>query len=232
MSTPGPRRTGVVTNGSEGRDHSAVERGFFDHAVKDPIATPAAHLAMREAAAALMEEHGCNDSDAAGRFGPLSEAVKVKGAVALARISHHGMRLDVERLEGTRAGLERRLEGQLDELLREPAYQGLLRFDGRGQVILTEKGRRPGVSDDRLRELLERAAGGVAAETGRRAIIPRTAKGKISLKAEDREDLAPFHPLIHAWIELSKTTKLLQFFRILDGPVVHPRYTTIRERVA
>ena len=41
-----------------GRDWTGVERGFFDYAIKDPIATLATYLAMSEGAANLMEAHG------------------------------------------------------------------------------------------------------------------------------------------------------------------------------
>ena len=41
-----------------GRDWAGVERGFFDYAIKDPIATLAAYTAMRREAVGLMEDHG------------------------------------------------------------------------------------------------------------------------------------------------------------------------------
>jgi hypothetical protein len=45
-----------------GRDWAAVERGFFDYAVKDPIATLAVYHAMRAEAIELMEAHGYDPS--------------------------------------------------------------------------------------------------------------------------------------------------------------------------
>jgi hypothetical protein len=45
-----------------GRDWAAVERGFFDYAVKDPIATLAAYHPMRAEAIKLMEAHGYDPS--------------------------------------------------------------------------------------------------------------------------------------------------------------------------
>ena len=45
-----------------GRDWAAVERGFFDYAVKDPIATLAAYHPMRAEAIQLMEAHGYDPS--------------------------------------------------------------------------------------------------------------------------------------------------------------------------
>jgi hypothetical protein len=45
-----------------GRDWATVERGFFDYAVKDPIATLAAYRPMRAEAIKLMEAHGYDPS--------------------------------------------------------------------------------------------------------------------------------------------------------------------------
>ena len=70
--------------------------------------------------------------------------------------------------------------------------------------------------------MLASAADEVSRDSGRPFAAPRTPKGLVSLKAEEWEELAPFHPLVHAWIELGRTTKMLQFFRDLDGPVIHP----------
>ena len=72
--------------------------------------------------------------------------------------------------------------------------------------------------------MLASAADEVSRDSGRPFAAPRTPQGLVSLKAEEWEELAPFHPLVHAWIELGRTTKMLQFFRDLDGPVIHPSY--------
>ena len=45
-----------------GRDWAAVERGFFDYAVKEPIATLAAYHPIRAEAIKLMEAHGYDPS--------------------------------------------------------------------------------------------------------------------------------------------------------------------------
>jgi hypothetical protein len=210
-----------------GADWGAVDRGFFDYAVKDAIATRTAFEAMASEAFDVAEAHGQVDSGAVGTFGPLSEVVQVQGAIALSRVSFHGMHLDENRLGAVKEGLRRRRDELLAELEGEPAWQGVVRRDGKGDVVLTAKTRSPSLNQSRLRDLLEGAAAEVGRETGRPVEVPRTAKGGVSLKADDWEELAAFHPVVRHWIELGKVAKELQFFGGLKGAVVHPRYTSL-----
>jgi hypothetical protein len=165
--------------------------------------------------------------DAVERFGVLSEAVQVKGAIALDRVTRHGMHLDVGRLDRLRSGLVRRRDELTEGLEREPGWEGLVRRGRDGRVILTPKTRSPSLDQTRLRELLLSAAHAVEEDTGSRVEVPQTPTGKPSLRAEVWEELAPFHPGISTWLELSKVTKSLQFFGDLKGSVVHPRYTPL-----
>jgi hypothetical protein len=159
------------------------------------------------------------------RFGVLSEAIQVKGAIALAQITRNGMHVDEDRRDAIRAGLQQQLDALIAEIESERAWAGLLKRDRKGQLVLTDKGRAPSLSQTRLKEMLQDAAAAVAAETGRLVRVARTDKDNISLKADDWEDLAPFHPLVRIWLQLGKLTKELQFFNSVKGNVVHPRYT-------
>jgi hypothetical protein len=165
--------------------------------------------------------------DAVERFGPLTEAIQVKGAIALEQISRHGMRLDEVQLNAVRIGLRGRLDNLVADLEREPAWAGLLNRDRDGRLVLTEKGRVPSLSQNRLKELLQEAAEEVAGETGSPFTIPRTEKCNISLAAAEWEDLTTFHPLVCLWIELGRVSKSLQFFNNLTGTVLHPNYTPL-----
>jgi hypothetical protein len=162
--------------------------------------------------------------DAIERFGVLSEPIQVQGAIALAKISHDGMHLDVNRLDKAAAGLRRRVDDLVTELEVQPGGEGLFRRDREGGLVLTEKTRSPSLNQARLDSLLETAAAEVAADTGRPVKVSRTKTGKLSHAGEDWEEIAPFHPALTSWLELGKTTKLLGFFANLSEAVVHPRY--------
>ena len=210
-----------------GVDWSTVDPGFFDYAIKDPIATWATYQAMVGEAMDLMEAQAMIRPDALDRFGFLSEAIQIKASIFFAHCERQGMGLDPARLEVTQANLRRRLEELIALLATMPRCQDLFNRDRNGVIRRTPKGGGPSLSQARLRPLLEQAADAVAAETGRPVPVPRTATGKVSLAADDWEELAPFDPLVAAWIELGKTTKSLQFFSCLEGASINPRYTTL-----
>ena len=96
--------------------------------------------------------------DALERFGPLSEAIQVKGAIALARIARNGMHLDVDRLDGLRAQLDGGLTSQVAELLRRAPLRGPCGATATGRSSSRRRDGRPSLSQTRLRELLEQAA--------------------------------------------------------------------------
>jgi DNA polymerase family A len=162
--------------------------------------------------------------DALECFGPLTEAIQVKGAIALAMITHNGMHLDLARLDKVRTGLRQQVDALVVLLRADHTWADVLNCDRAGQVVLTAKGQTPSLKQNRLRELLQDVAAEVSGEGGACIRVPRTAKGQVSLRAEDWEELARYHPLVQTWLELVKATKALQFFGNLTDPVIHPRY--------
>ena len=165
--------------------------------------------------------------DAVERFGPLSEAIQVKGAIALAQITRNDLSLDTRQQLAVKDRLLEQRDDLVAVLVANPDWDGLLRRDRRGQIILTPSAQAPSLSQNRLRELLEDAAASVAEEAGRPVVIPRTESNKVSLAADDWEELGPFHPLVGTWLKLGKVAKSLQFFGNLTESVIHPQYTPL-----
>jgi hypothetical protein len=165
--------------------------------------------------------------DALDRFGLLSEAIQVKASITLATSGRRGVNVDQSRLDVIRANLLRRQEEAIAELAGLDREGNLFRLGRDGETVLTPKGKAPSLSQNWLRTLLEESAAAVAEDTGRPVPIPRTATGKVSLAADHWEEIAPFAPLVAAWIELGKVVKNLQCFGKLGGATVHPRYTTL-----
>jgi hypothetical protein len=216
-----------------GKDWAEVEEGFFAYAIKDPIVTYHTYRKMVLEAERLVDEHGRHSpdlhGDAIARFGLLTEAVQVKGAVALAAVSRAGMHLDPDRVRATESDLRARLGESLTTL--RPLCPGLFktRTDRKtGEVTLrvTAGSGAPSRSNAALQAELARASERIAQTTGRPPAIPRTKKG-LSQSVKVWAEHAGTDPFLRAWVGYEELSKLCQFFAGLRAPVVHPRYRVL-----
>jgi hypothetical protein len=207
-----------------GRDWAGAEEGFFTYAAKDAVAPLAAYEAMLPAARRLMERYPPACPADAARHGLLSEAVQVKGAVSLARVTARRMHLDRGRVGGVRDALLLRRQGHLGVLERDEAWRGVVKRGRDGSLLLTRKTGAPSLDQKRLHELLRRAAADDAAAAGVAAVVPLTAKGRVSERAEDWAHVASRNPLVSAWLGMVETTSQTKFVANLAGDVVHPKY--------
>jgi hypothetical protein len=206
-----------------GKDWATVERGFFEYAVRDPIATLAAYEAMIVEAAGIMASHGLDPVEVARQHGYLGENYQVKAAIALAAVTRIGIALDRSRVEVAEREHRDRIQGLVNSLITMPGCEGLFHHDRQGRMKLTQTGI-PSFRQDRLRELLVERAGRVAAEARIEVPLARTPSGRLSLKESDWAPFAPFDPFIRVWLELVGAAKACQFFAGLQGSVVHPKY--------
>jgi hypothetical protein len=218
-------------------DWGDVEEGFFEYAVKDPIVTYRAYLAMTGVAERIMQEHGYDPSmpldgryeirpDAVKQFGALSEQIQVKASVVLAHMTRKGMRLDGGRVEALLADCRRRLDVAHERILAD--YPGLIRLDRKGNVVRSKKTGAPSVVENHLRTLLVEAAARVKAGRGVEVPIPTTPTGKLSTSAKVLEPFASEHPLFVLWVEREKLGKSCEFLEGLRGSRVHPRYSVLK----
>jgi hypothetical protein len=219
-----------------GQDWNDVEEGFFAYAVKDPIVTFRAYLTMMDAAERIMREHGYDPHltlqdqhvirpDAIQRFGLLSEAVQVKGAISLAEVGRTGMHLREADVAALHADYQCRLNDLIAVFLRD--FPGLIKVDHKGNIQRNKKSGTPSVNETFLRRLLDQAADEVHQTTGVRIKVPRTPKGRVSTAAKEWVRHADRHPLFKLWVEREKVSKLCEFFGRLQGGKVHPRYNVL-----
>jgi hypothetical protein len=202
-----------------GMDWETVEDGFFSYAVKDAIVTKPTYLAIRKQAVKLAEEFGRHSADilpdARQRFGPLTEAVQVKKAIALAEITRNGMRVDL--------GWVRRTESELRQELHRAvtAAQGICKVyktDGAGNLVTSGKTRAPACVDADMRDHLKRIKEQIEKDTGSKLTIPNTKKG-ISRSVKVWADFAHLHPFLQHWIKAQGVAKLLQFFTLFEDHI-------------
>ena len=206
---------------------SDVPAGFFRLAIASAIAIRAAYEAIPPLAVAFTRVDGRGAPGGTLPHGPLSEAIQVKGAIALERIGRTPLHIDIDRVDRILQALRGRQAECVAEIERLPGGGGIFRRDAAGNLILTEKAGTPSSDEARLREALGAAAAEVAEDLGRRIEVPRNASGGHSLKRVDWEDLAPSHPLIRSWLDFRKGNVTIIFFNNLRAPFVHPRYNAL-----
>jgi hypothetical protein len=206
-----------------GRDWAEVEEGFFTYAIKDPIVTLHAYRRMIPIACGLMGgmRRISPDTrvDMIGRFGPLSETVQVKGAIALADLTRRGMHLDRELVQSTEEGLRRERDRAVDSL-RDlcPALFKVKRDRATGQIGLQYS--KTGAPAKHLKVL----QGQLAAIVDELDVsVPYTKRG-LSTSVKVWSEYVDLHPFLGGWIELEELSKLCQFFDGMREAVVHPRY--------
>jgi hypothetical protein len=203
-----------------------VDPGFFRYGIGDAIATWRADSILRPMAVDLARRAGVSDETIA-KYGPLTETIQVKAAIALAAITRSGIRLDLDHAADVRRALDDRLEQAVACLRAVPEYLGLFQLDRDGREKKTEN-QVPSLSRKQLQHILVRVTGEIAADNdGLVFDVPRTRNGAISTATEEWAESSELHPFLRDWIAMAETSKLCQFFGGLREPVVHPRYTTM-----
>jgi DNA adenine methylase len=208
-----------------GADWSAVDEGFFSYAVLDAIATHAVHARLREEAARLAIRHARDTwPDAGQRFGPLTETVQVKKAIALAAVERNGLRVDLGRVRRGDADLTARLGAAVAAARRE--CPDLFPLDKAGELVATPKG---GVkkSNKALYARLTTVKEEIEAHNPITLRVPTTKTGQIQTTADFWDEYKDLHPFVAAWRDVEDAAKLRQFFVKLQSGHVHPRYTTL-----
>jgi hypothetical protein len=211
-----------------GKPWAEVDEKFFEYAVKDPIVTRAAYLALRHKARELFRcfQERSQDilPDAEELYGPLTESVLVKKAIALAAITRNGLTVDEHQVEPAEAALRKQLADAVARL-RE-ICPDLYQVDREGNLKITPKGV-PQKSRTTLLAQLANVRDEIAEETGTTPKIPLTGKSRaLSTAREDWLEYQDLHPLLRPWIDTEELAKAVQFFGALHEANVHPRYST------
>ena len=162
--------------------------------------------------------------DAVARFGILSEAIQVEGAIALSSLSRNGIHTNLERLEAAEAAFRQEFEPAISQICSN--YPGVFIVDASGNLKPTASGL-PQKSHKQLDQELSAAVELICKQTGTAVVVPKTAKGLVSHALGDRSHLLDQHPFLRLWGKYEKQAKCKQFFETLKQPVIHPRYTVL-----
>ncbi|MCZ7645672.1 MAG: DNA polymerase [Planctomycetota bacterium] len=209
-----------------GKDWHEIEGGFFAYAIKDAIATFRADQAMRASANQISQTwQAWLWPEAMKRFGPLSETVQVKGAIALAAVGRRGLRVDRASISKLRASLAETQRGQEKVLFEFAASPDLVKRTKVGEIVRTKSGL-PSFNKKALHRVLER----ILKDTriAGLAPVPRDAGGDLSEVEADWMPYAPHHSFVAAWLELRRCGKLMAYAILPEGERIHPQYSILK----
>lgn len=205
------------------RPWDLADPGFFTYAIKDAIVTRKLWDVLSAIASKLLFPY--RDSllpDAWDRFGPLTESLQVRGAIALRQIERNGISLDRGRVVDTKSKLTSEIEVLTTKLQQLPESGGLFKRNKLGELSLTASGK-PAMNRLRLCEILTEIA-----EELELTDTPTTGKtGKIGSSVKYWGQYAERSSFLSLWIQLEEVSKLCQFFAGLASEKIHPRYTTL-----
>lgn len=207
--------------------------GFIGYALPDAIVTWRCYPLLRQKALDLMRKCGWSPDanqkvyeirpDAVAKWGPLGEAIQVRGSIALSELSRTPLKIDTVK----RAELERKARERYDLCLqimlkREPEL--VKRYTGKkrkGEVKVTKKSLIPQFNQKKLVEVLESEAMihslEVPISDGKKKGTSTSAKAWV--KYEERSEF------IAAWVELENTGKLLEFLTGLNADLLYSYYS-------
>ena len=194
-----------------------VDVGFFQYAVKDAIATWFLFTVLTHKANEICQEHGVADG-----HGFLTEAIQVKAAIALDRISRNGMAIDLDRLGALRTELEAAISKVVEEVLKT-APDVWHTVAASNLVAINEETGLPRVNQKALRSHLL----GIAEKHG--IEVQRTPGGDVSLSTKTFwNQYRDVDPLIDLYCEYVEKTKQRTFLDGLAQSRIHPRYHVLK----
>lgn len=210
------------------RNFDDVDQGFIEYGIKDPVVTYYVFLKLYPLSKKIARESGVT-RECIEKFGPLTEAVQIKGAIALTKIMFNGIFLDVEYGKKIHALIREHIDETQDKLLKHPVYSQLFKTHKKtGELLLTKKGG-PQLSIKLLREILLNVAKEIQDEYKIEVKVPKTEKGFIGTSMKDWADYKKYHPFLIDFTGFMENLKLAQFFQELKVNYIQPKYGFLKK---
>ncbi len=216
-----------------GLDLNKVDPGFREYAIKDPITTYYTFVELYTRCKNLARQCGIH-KDNINKWGMFTESIQIKGAIALSKVYHNGIRIDMAKKEESYKELERKVKEAYDQLNSNPRYRTVFKVHRRtGVQLLTDSGM-PSISMKVLKEILFNEAQRIENDTNTKVKIPITDKGielrstemkYVGTSMKDWADYKDQSEFIRLYTDMQESAKLCQFFKALNQGVVHPKYT-------
>lgn len=199
-----------------GKQWQDIEPGFCEYAAADAITTWLLYAKLTHRADALCKQHYLPR-----QYGFLTEALQVKAAIGLQRITHNGLAVDLDRAVQLAAAVDADIQ-QAVTTLRDIDANIWHRYKKTGTLKTDADTGLPKLNQAGLQQHLLR----ITTEHG--LTIPKTDTGKPSLSVNECwTQYRHLDPVVDAYCRYTEQTKLRTFFTGLDKPRIHPRYRTM-----
>lgn len=193
-----------------------IDPGFCEYAAADAITTWLLYSKLTRTAAAICQQHSLPR-----QFGFLTEALQVKAAISLQRITQNGLTVDLQRIAELRQQLEQDIQTAV-VTLRDIDANIWHRYKRTGTLKTDHETGLPKLNQKTLQQHLLRIA------TQHGLAIPTTRTNKPSLSVNECwTQYRELDPVVAAYCNYTEFTKLRTFYDNLDQPRIHPRYRTM-----
>jgi DNA polymerase I-like protein with 3'-5' exonuclease and polymerase domains len=204
-------------------------------AIRDVIAIVPAYVNLQSRAIDLMNQYYKHMyADALTKFGPLSEAIQVKGLLALVNIEINGIYIDRKQVKKVKKKMEQKLKDSIEVLIQNPDYSGLfkLKISSNGKVTVApdEETKKPSVIQEKLREILMNVTQEIEEKYAIQVIAPMTGSGdsaSLSFSRKKWSEYEAYHPFVKNWLEMERAAHYLAYLRHIKSDYVHPQYTVL-----
>jgi DNA polymerase I-like protein with 3'-5' exonuclease and polymerase domains len=199
-----------------GKRWQDIEPGFCEYAAADAIATWLLFSRLTRTAADICQEHGLPK-----QYGFLTEAIQVKAAISLQRITYNGLTVDLHRVAELRNRLETDIQAAVSTL-QDIDANIWHRYKKTGQLKTSPAAGLPKLNQKTLQQHLRR----IATQYG--LTIPTTETNRPSLSVNHCwTQYRHLDPLVAAYCDYTELTKQQTFYDNLTQPRIHPRYRTM-----
>lgn len=207
-----------------GKDWDTIDQGFFEYAIKDPIVTYHSFAELYKKCKELALRGGVS-KDNIKKYGPLTEAIQIKGAIALSKTTNNGFCLDTSYANTLYHKFKEIVNTNINLFLADSRYSGIFKRHKKTGEMQYTKNNLPSMSLIVLREVLVSIAKEIEEEKKIKVRIPKTEKGQIGTSVKAWDDYIDMHPFLQAYSDLQEYSKLCQFFAGLKSSKIHPRYS-------
>ena len=208
-------------------DWSKADKGFFEYAAGDTIATKRIYDHLYPKALALSKAFGISDK-LINEYGPLTHHLQVKASIALLKMTRNGIGFNPDKVVELEASIRSSIVEDINSI--ESSHPLLFQKVKRATGITYKyslKSNLPSVSTKYLRQELKNIC-------ARNGVLPPLSDGKteglISISGSAWEPYRHLDPLIDKYLNLSGTSRLLSFFKTFENmlvPRIHPSYQTL-----